>query len=79
MPPPPRLLSLQFGWWTLKYDNAAKPHAFLCVARFFREFPTPEKIMLQVWGGCLLFCGVSLCCRTVEGGDCAAGGGGFSV
>eukprot|EP00887_Chlorella_sp_A99_P004017 scaffold11.g4017.t1 len=22
---------IQFGWWTLKYDNAAKPHAFLCV------------------------------------------------
>ena len=34
--------------WTLKYDNIAKPFAFLCVAHFFRAFPTPEKIMLQV-------------------------------
>lgn len=34
--------------WTLKYDNIAKPYAFLCVAHFFKAFPTPEKIMLQV-------------------------------
>jgi hypothetical protein len=34
--------------WTLKYDNVAKPFAFLCVAHFFGAFPTPEKIMLQV-------------------------------
>ncbi|KAL4439666.1 hypothetical protein ABPG75_002667 [Micractinium tetrahymenae] len=40
---------IQFGWWTLKYDNIAKPYAFLCVAHFFRAFPTPEKIMLQVY------------------------------
>ncbi len=36
--------------WTLKYDNIAKPFAFLCVAHFFHAFPTPEKIMLQVVG-----------------------------
>ncbi|KAL4854024.1 Transcription-associated protein 1 [Chlorella vulgaris] len=40
---------IQFGWWTLKYDNIAKPFAFLCVAHFFHAFPTPEKIMLQVY------------------------------
>ncbi|PSC74456.1 transformation transcription domain-associated -like [Micractinium conductrix] len=40
---------IQFGWWTLKYDNIAKPYAFLCVAHFFKAFPTPEKIMLQVY------------------------------
>ena len=35
--------------WTLKYDNIAKPFAFLCVAHFFKAFPTPEKIQLQVY------------------------------
>jgi transformation/transcription domain-associated protein len=54
---------IQFGWWTLKYDNIAKPFAFLCVARFFRAFPTPEKIMLQVY--------VALC-RLSQTSDSAA-------
>lgn len=40
---------IHFGWWTLKYDNAAKPAAFLCLAQFFQRFPTPEKIILQVY------------------------------
>lgn len=45
--------------WTLKYDNIAKPFAFLCVAHFFRAFPTPEKIMLQAsssLGSCVVGC-----------------------
>lgn len=51
--------------WTLKYDNIAKPFAFLCVAHFFRAFPTPEKIMLQASGRPLTAGpGVTLvCCR----------------
>lgn len=42
------VLTSSFFRWTLKYDNIAKPFAFLCVSHFFRAFPTPEKIMLQV-------------------------------
>lgn len=53
-PPPPLSTTLPARpptRWTLKYDNIAKPFAFLCVAHFFRAFPTPEKIMLQVSHG----------------------------
>ena len=53
-PPPPLSTTLSARpptRWTLKYDNIAKPFAFLCVAHFFRAFPTPEKIMLQVSHG----------------------------
>ncbi|KFM28952.1 putative transcription-associated protein 1 [Auxenochlorella protothecoides] len=40
---------IHFGWWALKFDNVAKPSAFLFLAHFLRVFPTPEKIMLQVY------------------------------
>jgi hypothetical protein len=49
--------------WTLKHDNIAKPFAFLCVAHFFKAFPTPDKIMLQVY--------VALC-RLSQNADPAA-------
>ena len=55
--------------WTLKYDNAAKPFAFLCVAQFFRVFETPEKIMLQV---CAEYVHCASPCAAVTGAKLAA-------
>lgn len=42
---------IQYVWWTLKQDNMAKPHAFLCVAHFFRAFQkgVADKVVLQAF------------------------------
>ena len=40
---------IQYGWHTLKCDNISKPAGFLLLAYFFKNFPTPIRVMLQVY------------------------------